>query len=112
VRNRFHGFCHDDGHAYARRQGWPSQESNYWQESLKQHEKTYIGFNLHAPLAVAGHAGGRAGQGIYKGPNKGALGELLKVLSGELNYLRFNHRIFIRSDAVPGSKALKFDKRN
>ena len=37
--NRFQGFCPDDGHAYARRQGWPSQESNYWQESLKQHEK-------------------------------------------------------------------------
>ena len=33
--------------------GGLSQESNYWQESLKQHEKTYIGFNLHAPLAVA-----------------------------------------------------------
>jgi|MTBAKSStandDraft_1061840.scaffolds.fasta_scaffold104271_2 hypothetical protein len=44
---------------------------------------------------------------VTEGPNKGALGELLKDPSGELNYLRFNHRIFIRSDAVPGSKALK-----
>jgi len=34
---------------------------------------------------------------ITEGPNKGALGELLKDPSGELNYLRYNHRIFIRS---------------
>jgi len=34
---------------------------------------------------------------VTEGPNKGALGELLKDPSGELNYLRFNHRIFIRS---------------
>jgi len=40
---------------------------------------------------------------VTEGPNKGALGELLKDPSGELNYLRFNHRIFIRSNAVPGS---------
>jgi hypothetical protein len=37
---------------------------------------------------------------ITEGPNKGALGELLKDPSGELNYLRFNHRIFIRSDGA------------
>ncbi|HSM39792.1 MAG TPA: serine hydrolase domain-containing protein [Afifellaceae bacterium] len=34
---------------------------------------------------------------ITEGPNKGALGELLKDPSGKLDYLRFNHRIFIRS---------------
>jgi hypothetical protein len=40
---------------------------------------------------------------VTEGPNKGALGELLKDPSAELNYLRFNHRIFIRSNAIPGS---------
>ena len=34
---------------------------------------------------------------VTEGPNKGALGELLKDPSGKLNYIRFNHRIFIRS---------------
>ena len=34
---------------------------------------------------------------ITEGPNKGELGELLEDLSGERNYLRFSHRIFIRS---------------
>jgi CubicO group peptidase (beta-lactamase class C family) len=34
---------------------------------------------------------------VTEGPNKGALGELLEDPSGERNYLRFNHRIFIRS---------------
>jgi len=37
---------------------------------------------------------------ITEGPNKGALGELLKDPSGELNYVRFNHRIFIRGDGA------------
>ena len=34
---------------------------------------------------------------VTEGPNKGELGELLEDLSGERNYLRFSHRIFIRS---------------
>ena len=34
---------------------------------------------------------------ITEGPNKGELGELLEDLSGKRNYLRFSHRIFIRS---------------
>ena len=34
---------------------------------------------------------------VTEGPNKGKLGELLEDLSGERNYLRFSHRIFIRS---------------
>ena len=34
---------------------------------------------------------------VTEGPNKGALGELLEDPSGERNYLRFSHRIFIRS---------------
>ncbi len=34
---------------------------------------------------------------VTEGPNKGMLGELLEDPSGERNYLRFNHRIFIRS---------------
>ena len=34
---------------------------------------------------------------ITEGPTKGELGELLEDPSGELNYLRFNHRIFVRS---------------
>jgi CubicO group peptidase (beta-lactamase class C family) len=34
---------------------------------------------------------------VTAGPNKGALGELLEDPSGERNYLRFNHRIFVRS---------------
>jgi len=37
---------------------------------------------------------------ITEGPNKGALGELLKDPSGALNYVRFNHRIFIRGDGA------------
>ncbi|TKB46492.1 beta-lactamase family protein [Ferrimonas sediminicola] len=37
---------------------------------------------------------------ITEGPNKGALGELLKDSSGELNYVRFNHRIFIRGEGA------------
>jgi len=35
---------------------------------------------------------------ITEGPNEGALGELLEDPSGELNFVRFNHRIFIRGD--------------
>ena len=37
---------------------------------------------------------------ITEGPNKGALGELLEDPSGALNYVRFNHRIFIRGDGA------------
>ncbi|WP_167608225.1 serine hydrolase domain-containing protein [Maribellus sediminis] len=50
---------------------------------------------------------------ITEGPNIGSLGELLKDPSGELNYVRFNHRIFIRSngkvDDIPSSGSV-FDK--
>jgi len=34
---------------------------------------------------------------VMEGPNKGMLGELLEDSSGERNYLRFSHRIFIRA---------------
>ncbi|MFH6767207.1 serine hydrolase domain-containing protein [Gaetbulibacter aquiaggeris] len=37
---------------------------------------------------------------ITEGPNEGSLGELLKDPSGELNYVRFNHRIFIRGEGA------------
>ncbi|WP_205123505.1 serine hydrolase domain-containing protein [Marimonas lutisalis] len=37
---------------------------------------------------------------ITEGPNEGALGELLEDPSGELNYVRFNHRIFIRGEGA------------
>ncbi|MCV2874587.1 beta-lactamase family protein [Defluviimonas sp. WL0050] len=37
---------------------------------------------------------------ITEGPNEGALGELLEDPSGELNFVRFNHRIFIRGDGA------------
>ena len=39
----------------------------------------------------------KEGLTMTEGPNKGELGELLEDLSGERNYLRFSHRIFIRS---------------
>lgn len=52
---------------------------------------------------------------ITEGPNKGSLGELLKDPSGELNYVRFNHRIFIRGDGAVDEFDLSgsvFDKQD
>ena len=51
-----------------------------------------------APASVANTAEGFFI--ITEGPNKGALCELLKDPSGELNYVRFNHRIFIRGNGA------------
>lgn len=51
-----------------------------------------------APATVANTAEGYLI--ITEGPNQGSLGELLKDPSGELNYVRFNHRIFIRGDGA------------
>lgn len=50
---------------------------------------------------------------ITEGPNEGALGELLKDPSGKLNYVRFNHRIFIRGEGAVNEFSLSgsvFDK--
>jgi len=50
---------------------------------------------------------------ITEGPNEGALGELLKDPSGALNYVRFNHRIFIRGEGAVDEFSLSgsvFDK--
>ncbi|WP_225699813.1 serine hydrolase domain-containing protein [Fulvivirga sedimenti] len=50
---------------------------------------------------------------ITEGPNEGALGELLEDPSGALNYVRFNHRIFIRGEGAVDEFSLAgsvFDK--
>jgi CubicO group peptidase (beta-lactamase class C family) len=50
---------------------------------------------------------------ITEGPNEGSLGELLKDPPGKLNYVRFNHRIFIRGDGAINEFSLSgsvFDK--
>ncbi len=75
MRNRFHGFCPDDGHAYARRQGFTLAQLSYWTakhlgdtglDAMKERGRVQVGevadLTLFDPSTVAARATYKEGE--------------------------------------------------
>ena len=97
MRNRFHGFCPDDGHAYARRQWFTLAQLSYWTakhlgdtglDAMKERGRVQVGkvadLTLFDPSTVAARATYKEGENGLpvwsENPAEGA--SLVEILTG------------------------------